>query len=104
MRDHQVSGLHLLVPEQEDVDVDDTRPPSPRWPASPFPLDRFGRVQQLTRGTAPFAFDDLVEESWLLGHAPWFGFDDAALPQNPHAFLAQSPPRRAEVACAGAEV
>jgi hypothetical protein len=98
MGDDEVGLVHFLTAEEKNVNVDDARTPAFRRDAPPLEFDRFRRPQQLPRRAIPFALNDLVEESRLIGDAPWLGLDDSALAQDANTFFPQPAPRGAQVA------
>jgi hypothetical protein len=98
MRYDQARLIDALVAEQQNVHVDHAWTPAARCPAAAFALYRFGRAEQLTRTARPLDLDHLIEKARLVRDAPWLGFHDATLTQDPGPPLTQSPARRTEVA------
>src|SRR5579859_1357761 len=104
MRDDKIGLLQAHIAEQQDVDVDSPRTPAPRAHPPAIALDSLRRAQQPARGAFPLDLEHLVQESWLVVHAPRLGLDHRALAQDASALLAQAPARGAEVAIAAPEI
>ena len=99
-----MSAIDVPIGEEQDVHIDDARPPTPRRRPPSVALDQLGRPQQITGTARPLDLDDLVEEARLVGHAPRRGFYDAALTQDARTALTQPPAGGAQVASTPSEV
>lgn len=104
MGNYQVVLLYPLIAKQQDVHVDDAGTPAPGHRAPAFRFDLLGCNQQVSRRAWPVHLNYLVQESRLVGDTPWRRVNDAALTQNPRAFLTQALTRRAEVAGTPAKI
>src|SRR5487761_1715309 len=104
MGDHQVPPRDPLVAEQQDVDIDHPRAPSPGQSSPALLLHVLGGRQKFWGRARPTHLQHLVEKPRLVGVTPWLGLDDAALTHNAHPFLTQPPSRRAQVPAPVAQV